>query len=192
MTTGWTSWLIILLVNLNRIISLEREEEQLIRMLTRTYNFDFQVVVVDDSTTMYDFVKKETKACQIVTPNNFNTSIKQYPTIQNVGYFVFLKNNKDVYKLFEKADDGIFRNYTWFIRTNSLQENFGLELNFDSDVNFISKSSDDGEALNIHEKYRVQKNLILNKFGSYVNGELELKVPSKFGRRTNLHGLTLR
>ena len=163
MTIGWTSWLIILLLNFNRIISLEKEEEQLVRMLTRTYKFDYKVVVVDDVTTMYDFVKKETKPCQIVTQNNFNTSIKQYPTIQNVGYFVFMQNNKDVYKLFEKADHGIFRNYTWFIRTNSLQENFGLELKFDSDVNFISKSSDNGEVLDIYEKYKVKKHLLLNK-----------------------------
>ena len=192
MTSGWTSWLIILLLNFNRIISLEREEEQLVRMLSKTYKFDYKVVVVDDITTMYDFIKKETKPCQIVTQNNFNTSIKQYPTIQNVGYFVFMQNNKDVYKMFEKVDHGIFRNYTWFIRTNSLQENFGLELKFDSDVNFISNSSDNGEVLNIYEKYKLQKTVILNKFGSYVNGKLELETPSKFGRRTNLHGLTLR
>ena len=114
------------LMNLDFIVSFNDEEESLVRTVTKKYKFDYQVLIVDDAKSMRKFIKNQIIPSQVVNPDNYDISLKKYSDLCNVGYFVFLENYEDTKNLLNKADPYMFKNYTWFIKTSNIQENFGI------------------------------------------------------------------
>ena len=53
-----------------------KEEEELVEKITRQYMFDFQVLVVERTSDMRDFFKRQVKSTQILTAESANRLIK--------------------------------------------------------------------------------------------------------------------
>ena len=92
-------------------------------------------------------------------------------------------------KIIDKFDQRMFKRYTWFIKSHNIQNTFGLELDFDVDINLIYEAN---HGFDIYELYGLNSKVILRQFGSFSDDFLTIESVNKLERRTDLMGLTLR
>ena len=181
--------LLMFLLNVSFILCMNTDEVELVRKLTEKYKFDYQVLIVEDGRRLTKFFQDDSIFTQIVTADNVQKDDNITANIAKAGYFIFLENNQETRDLLAKLTHEIFKNNILFVKSDSKQETFGIDVKFDTDVNIISETD---EGLDIYEVYGLGNTVILNKFGSFVDNILDIDQANRLERRTNLMGLTLR
>ena len=187
-----SAFFLLSLLQVDIINSLTEEEKQLVKMLTHTYTFDYQILLVEDNSNMIDVMTAQQRFTQIIYASNMDNLFGSFSRSSVCGYFIFLNNDLKTRDLLGRVDPGMFRNNTWFIRTHGFVDDFKLSLKFDSDINFIQSSSEGNLA--IYENYKIENQVMKTKFAthSYAEGKLIISSSNKHIRRQNLYGLSLR
>ena len=180
---------LIFLLNVGFILCLNTNEAELVRKLTEKYKFDYQVLIVEEERRLTKFFQDDSIFSQIVTADNVEEDDNISCNIAKAGYFIFLETNQDTRDVLAKLKPEMFKNNIVFVKSDSNQETFGIDVEFDTDLNIIDETD---EGFDIYEVYGLGNKVILNKFGSFVDNILDIEQANRLERRNNLMGLTLR
>ena len=182
-------WLFIFEVSISVSLGLTVDDVLLVKTLSDKYKLDYRVIIVDTLKDTNKFYDDRNIYSQIITASNVANSFDNKTRNINVGYFLLLESDENTRRILQLIEPKLMKMSSWFIKTDHIEENFGLSLRFDSDINFLHKTT---ERWNLYEVFLLKNEVVITSIGNFSQGVLSIDQTNLLERRTNLHGLNLK